>query len=274
MADTPFEFPSPSVRIAETGWRDGVARSGERSIAEETAIAFVYDGATEAVMMASPRDLEDFGIGFSLTEGIIVRPDEVRALEIVPQELGVEIRMELSEGQRDVAVARRRHRAGPAGCGLCGIESLESALRPLPRVRAPLPMDAADIHAGMRALAAAQALNRETRAVHAAAFYTPHDKGLVAREDVGRHNALDKVVGSLARAGRKAEGGAVLLTSRVSVELVQKTAMLGVPILAAISAPTALALRMADAAGICVIGIVRDDGMEVFTHPEFVRGPR
>lgn len=239
-------------------------------MAEETAVAFVYDGATEAVMMATPCDLEDFGIGFSLTEGIVETPKDILSLEIVRHALGIEIRMELSEAQRGKATKRRRQRAGPAGCGLCGIESLDGAMRELPRVTRQTKIRLQDVQSGMSALAAAQTLNRQTRAVHAAAFFTPHDGGVLVREDVGRHNALDKVAGALARTEKNAQDGIILLTSRISVELVQKTAMLGVPVMAAISAPTALALRIAEDAGICVIGIVREDGLEVFTFPQCV----
>jgi FdhD protein len=263
-------LPPPATRVPETNWRRDAATSGARIVPEETAIALVYDKATEAVMMATPGDLEDFGVGFSLTEGIVQSANEIRHIEIVPHPLGVEVRMELEAVQRDRADSRRRFRAGPAGCGLCGIESLESAMRSLPKVHASLEIDGATVQAAMRMLADAQELNRETRAVHAAAYYAPHDGYLVAREDVGRHNALDKVAGALARSNRRAADGVVLLTSRVSVELVQKTAMMGASVIAAISAPTALALRTAEEAGICVIGIVRDDGMEVFTHPEKV----
>jgi len=271
MADRPTDFPSPTLRVSETSWRHGAVQSGTRIVPEETAIALVYDKATEAVMMATPSDLEDFGVGFSLTEGIVRSAGEIRHLEIVRHPLGVEVRMELDAAQRERADSRRRFRAGPAGCGLCGIESLEGAMRALPEVHAAIEIDSDTVQAAMRALSDRQALNRETRAVHAAGFYGLQDKSIVVREDVGRHNALDKVAGALARSNRRAGDGIVLLTSRVSVELVQKTAMMGASVLAAISAPTALALRVAEEAGICVVGIVRDDGMEVFTHPEKIR---
>ena len=260
-------LPSPIWRADRTAWRDGEACTGARAVPEETAIALSYDRVTHAVMMATPSDLKDFAVGFSLTEGIITAPDDLKALEIVPCEFGIELRMWLAEAHGDAFVDRRRHLAGPTGCGLCGIESLEAAMRATPLVESDLRVSAAMIGAAIAALPAAQRLNRETRAVHAAAFWEP-GRGLVAlREDVGRHNALDKLAGALAQAGVAAARGIVLLTSRVSVEMVQKAARMGTPVIAAVSAPTGLALRTAEAAGITLAAIARDDGFELFTHP-------
>jgi FdhD protein len=239
-------------------------------VPEETAIAFVYDGASEAVMMATPQDLEDFAFGFSLTEGIVDQSLDIRSLEIVSSASGIELRIELAEVRRELVSKRRRQRAGPAGCGLCGIESLAEAMRALPPVENDFSVRREDVVEGMRLLNDAQSLNRKTHAVHAAGLYRPNEGAIVVREDVGRHNALDKVAGALGRAGGGADG-LLLLTSRVSVELVQKAAMMGASILAAVSAPTALALRVAQEAGICVIGVVRGEDMEIFTHPERVR---
>jgi FdhD protein len=265
-----MKLPLPFFEAHRAAWRDGASLSDIRLVAEETAIAFVYDGASEAVMMATPQDLEDFAFGFSLTEGIIDQSLDVRSLEIVPSASGIELRMELAEVRRDQAYKRRRQRAGPAGCGLCGVESLTQAMRAVPPVEIDFSIKREDVVEGMQLLNDAQNLNHKTHAVHAAGFYGPGDGSIVVREDVGRHNALDKVAGALGRAGGKADG-LVLITSRISVELVQKTAMMGVSVLAAVSAPTALALRVAQEAGICVIGVVRGNEMEIFTHPERVR---
>jgi FdhD protein len=261
----------PSARFESVAWCGTGAVPTGRTLPAEVPVAFVYDGSAEAVMMATPGDLEDFALGFSLNDGVIASPDDITELGIVDVELGIELRISLNHRKRDALAIRRRRRAGPVGCGLCGIESIEDALPKLPRVRANLRVTPREIVAAMRAMAPLQKLNAETHAVHAAAFYVP-DEGIVAvREDVGRHSALDKLAGALARNGKSAATGAILVSSRVSVELVQKAAMMGSCLLAAVSAPTALALREAKAAGVTVAGIVRDDGLEIFTHAQRFR---
>jgi FdhD protein len=176
--------------------------------------------------------------------------------------------MWLAEPRAAALSERRRYLAGPTGCGLCGIDSLDEAVRPVPRVRDGATFSAAEIMRALDTLPPRQELNRQTRAVHAAAFWRPGSGLLAVREDVGRHNALDKLAGALTRDHVAGHSGMVLLTSRVSVEMVQKTAAIGVPLLVAVSAPTALAVRTAETAGITLVAVARSDGFEVFTHPQ------
>jgi FdhD protein len=261
-------LPRPVRTVARTAFRGGDAVRGTRAIPEETPIALTYNRAAYAVMLATPADLEDFAIGFSLTEGIVRSPAEIEELEIVAGDTGIELRMWLAEARADTVTMRQRRLAGPSGCGLCGLESLADAVRTPPHIASEARFAPSAIHAAMAALAPAQKLNQQTRAVHAAGFWHKQ-RGLVAlREDVGRHNALDKLAGALAREGSAAGDGLLLLSSRISVELVQKAAMLGAPVVAAVSAPTALAVRLADEAGMTLVGIARSDGFEVFTRPE------
>jgi FdhD protein len=230
---------------------------------EEVPIAMVYNGTTQAVMMATPCDLKDFGRGFTRTEGWGT-PDSI---EVVTHENGIEVQMWLPDAKAETLASRRRAMAGPVGCGLCGIDSLAEAARDVPAVTANISLTPDHIVAAMRALRDGQALHNQTRAVHAAGFYDS-DQGLTdIREDVGRHNALDKLIG----ATLDCTGGAVVLTSRVSVEIVQKSAMAGAPVILAVSAPTTLAVQTADAANITLVALARDDTFEIFTHPQRIQ---
>ncbi|MGF9565697.1 formate dehydrogenase accessory sulfurtransferase FdhD [Neorhizobium sp. JUb45] len=269
---------SPNFQIATTAAapqtirRDGVVRKAVRSVPEEVPIAFSYGGSSHAVMMGTPADLEDFAAGFSLTEGIIASLAEIETIEVLQEGDGLDVQIVLAEDKEDALRARRRHMAGPVGCGLCGIESIEQAMRPVPDVSAiEMVLSAADIATASSALNSAQPLHAQTRAVHGAGFFIPGEGLIAVREDVGRHNALDKLSGAVLRSGRHGREGVVVVTSRISVEMVQKTAILGAPILIAISAPTALAIRTADAAGMTLVALSRGEDFEVFTHPNRIR---
>jgi FdhD protein len=245
-------------------------RAGSRILAEETPIALVYNGSTLAVVMASPVDLTDLAIGFSLTEGIVRSPAEIDDIEIAHHPDGIELRVWLASECGRRLLARRRQLVGPTGCGLCGIESLCEANRPLPRVRRAISLPARHIAKAVRALTNEQHLNVATRATHAAGFYRPAHPSVLVREDVGRHNALDKLAGALAAANVSADTGMLVVTSRVSIELVQKAATIGASVLIAVSAPTARAVRSAELSGITLIGIARGEEFEVFSHGDAI----
>ncbi|HEY9038431.1 MAG TPA: formate dehydrogenase accessory sulfurtransferase FdhD [Roseovarius sp.] len=247
--------------------RDG-ARDIVRSLPEETPIALVFDGTTAAVMMASPDDIADFALGFALTEGFIRHPRDVAEFEIVPHEQGIEARFWLNGARAEAVKTRRRNMLGPVGCGLCGIDSLEQAIRSLP-VLAPgtSAISQCDMARATDALRAHQPLHDQTRAVHAAGFLRPGGSIELAREDVGRHNALDKLIGAMAHQGIDPRAGAIVLTSRISVEMVQKTVIAGCPVLIAVSAPTAHALRLAQGAGLTLAAFARGTGFDIYSHP-------
>jgi FdhD protein len=265
-------MPGPVISADRKIWRDGNLSEGTRLIPEEIALALTYNGGTYAVMMGTPQNLRDFAVGFSLSEGIVQSPDEIESLDIVELDDGIELRMWLSSTKAEFLSDRRRHIAGPTGCGICGIDSIAEAVRPAAVVTGDRSFSPREIMTAMQSMPALQPINIVTRSVHAATFWTPA-RGIVAlREDVGRHNALDKLAGALAQHKVVAGDGMVLLTSRVSVEMVQKTAAIGAPLMVAVSAPTALAVRMADAAGITLAAIARSDGFEIFTHPERITG--
>ncbi len=259
----------PSIEdVASLVFRSGGAVAARRLVPAEVAVAITYGGSTQAVLMASPDDLEDFAVGFSLTEGIIDDIAEIEAIQRIDSDLGIELRLRLAGPREERLAARRRSMAGPVGCGLCGIESLEAATRTLRPIAADASFSPGAILEAMAMLAPLQRVNAATHAVHAAAFWRPDSGIALLREDIGRHNALDKLAGALARDGVAPDRGAVLLTSRVSVEMVQKTAVIGAPMIVAVSAPSALAIRTADEAGITLAAIARADGFEVFNHPQ------
>jgi FdhD protein len=239
-----------------------------RTLPEEVPVAVVFNGTTLAVMMATPADIADFAMGFAISEGVIAGVDEIEEFEIVEQPRGIEARIWLRADRAQALADRRRSLAGPVGCGLCGIDSLDQALRALPPVGGDaLRLARAGVAQATDALRPQQVLHGQTRATHAAGFLVP-GRGIVAvREDVGRHNALDKLIGALVRAGTDPASGAAVMTSRLSVELVQKCAFAGIPALIAVSAPTGQAVRMAEEAGITLVAFARAGGFDVYSHP-------
>jgi FdhD protein len=261
---TVMSAPSRAVPIL------GPFGAGEQALPEEVAVAMVYNGTTFAVMMATPGDLDDFARGFTLTEGI-APAEEIGEIEEVAHGAGIELRMWLPASREAALTERRRAMVGPVGCGLCGIDSLEGAMRALPVVPAPdWRMTEGEARAALTALRSFQPLHDMTRAVHAAGFWQPGRGIVLAREDVGRHNALDKLAGALARDGVDPASGAVVLTSRVSVEMVQKTAMIGAPAVLSVSAPTAAAVRLAEGAGVAVASQA-GGRLRVYARPERFR---
>lgn len=239
-----------------------------RSLPDEVAVAITCNGSSQAVMMASPHDIADFAWGFAWTEGIVLDPVEVEHFETVDHGAqGIEARFWLTPDRAEALAARRRDRVGPVGCGLCGIESLEEATRRPPRVNADGAIPASDIARATDMLRAAQSRSAHCRGLHAAGFLQPGRGVDTVREDVGRHNALDKLCGAVLRAEDDPADGAIVLSSRVSIDLVQKTATAGCPVLVAVSTPTQAAVAAAEAADLTLVALARGGAFEVFTHP-------
>jgi len=230
-----------------------------RDLAIEAPVSIEVCGIGYAVMMATPADLGDYALGFALAEGLVEEAAQLAKVDIHPIEGGWALRLWLPPERAERALERARRRVGESSCGLCGIENIEEVLRPLPRVAARLSVRRAAIAAAIGALRDHQPLGRATGAVHAAAFCAPTGEILCVREDVGRHNALDKLVGALAHAAIDPASGFILLSARCSYELVEKTVRAGCPMLVTISAPTSLAAERAAAAGLTLVALARDD---------------
>jgi FdhD protein len=260
----------PAGRRAVAAWRveDGGMDRRREAIAEETPVALLYNGQPFAVMMASPTDLADFARGFSLAEGIVGAVSDISAIETVTAERGIEIRLTIDAGYANALAARRRHLAGRSGCGLCGVDSFAAALRPLEKVTSPLSVPGVAIRRASAALPLLQALNREVGALHAAAFASCAGDILAVREDIGRHNALDKLIGAIVAEGIDPAAGFVLVTSRCSYEMVHKTASAGIALIAAVSAPTSMAVDLAARLGVSLIAFAREGRFTIYAGPE------
>ncbi|MFZ5638320.1 MAG: formate dehydrogenase accessory sulfurtransferase FdhD [Pseudomonadota bacterium] len=260
---TPGLRAYPAVHLAgdETGTR-------EEWVVEETPIALLYNGLPFAVMMATPADLEDFALGFAVCERIVERADEFALVDIVRNERGIVLHGAIPQARFDGLDARARGLEGRSGCGLCGISQLEAALRPARPVGAGPRLAPTRVHAALTTLAERQPLNAQSGGAHAAGF--AHAAGVLVREDVGRHNAVDKLVGALLRAtpAIDPDDGFLAITSRASYEIVHKAANAGIAAVAAMSAPTGLAIRHAEDAGMTLIAFARGGRMNVYSGRE------
>lgn len=258
-------YSAPMLTHSFDALGDDATTPLEAPLAAEVPVALVYNGRPHAVMMCTPADLEDFGVGFTITE-VIAAASDISRIDVVKYARGIELQIEIPAAAADALASRSRAIAGRTGCGLCGVEVIDDALREPRVVASDLRLRREALWAAGSALAAHQPLNRETSAIHAAAWATPDGTLHVVREDVGRHNALDKVIGALAREAMDASRGFALVTSRASYELVQKAAVANIPLLAAVSRPTALAVELANQAGVTLVGLLRGRTANVYTH--------
>ena len=264
-----FEIPADGARLAPVvRWRGGERHELDDWLTEEVPVALEFNGISHAVMLATPANLEDFALGFGLSEGVFASAADLydSELDVAPQ--GITVRMQVSSRSFAGLKQRRRTLAGRTGCGVCGTESLDQVLRPVPAVPAGAPVQASAIARAMHEMRARQRLCQVTGAVHAAAWCSADGAVQWLREDVGRHNALDKLIGALARVGTHQREGFIAVTSRASVEMVQKAAVAGAPLLAAVSAPTLLAVETARAAGMGLVGLVRGDDLVVYANAD------
>ena len=259
-------FPPASEEVRVRRWKAGLTEAAADKVAVEVPVALSYNGVSHTVMLASPADLEDFALGFSLTEGIVASPREMRDIETELSEKGIVVRMTIASERFERLKEHRRSMAGRTGCGLCGADSLEQVVRPLRPVPATARFAPEALQHAAQEIGGWQSLQRETGATHAAAWFDQTGKIHRVREDVGRHNALDKLIGALAAARTDVTGGGFLVTSRASYEMVQKSVSAGIGLLAAVSAPTALAIRRAEAWNLTLVGFLRPGSQVVYSQ--------
>ena len=255
-------------RTHVTRFRDERIEVADDWLVDEVPVALVFNGISHVVMLASPLDLDEFALGFALTEGLLKDRSELYGVDVVPVGNGIEVRLEVASASEFRMKERRRNLSGRTGCGLCGTESLDQVLRPMPTIDRPLSVETSAIARALTAMAAQQPLQRVSGAAHAAAWCDREGCALMVREDVGRHNALDKLIGAMVRAEAATDEGFIAVTSRASVEMVQKTLMARVSLLVAVSAPTALAVQVASAHRLALAGFARGRDLVCYTHPE------
>ena len=262
-----------SVELSVERWRRGAVTRERDLVAEEMPVALVYHGVPHVVMMATPADLEDYAVGFTLSEGLVAHPDEIRGVEVTVGDEAAEVRITVAWERFSALLDRRRNLTGRSGCGLCGQETVEAAVREVKAVGTGVRLTTAELHEAIAHLADLQPINARTGSIHAAAWLVPGKGIQLVREDVGRHNALDKTIGGLVRSGADPAGGALLLTSRASFEMVQKSMAVGVAFVVAFSAPTAFAVRLAERAGLTLVAFAREHQHVVYTHPWRLESP-
>ncbi len=252
-------------------WQGAEHDRKEDFVAVEAPVVLVYNGKPHVVMLVTPLDLEDFALGFSLTEGILRHPSEMLSCRVLQRAKGIEVRLRIPDQRAACMLDKGRNMTGRTGCGLCGSTTLEQAIRQPPPVGSGPTVDAGDMMSALNEMRHQQTLNQLTGSVHAAAWLIPGQGIVMVREDVGRHNALDKLIGAMTRTGRAFDEGCLLVTSRASYEMVQKAASVGVTVMAAISAPTALAIELAQDCGLTLVGFARNDNHVIYTHPHRIQ---
>ena len=257
------DVPLSSLSVSQ--WQNGDIVKTQDCLAEETPVALIYNGVSHAVMLATAQDLEDFALGFSLSEGILQSASELYGIEVQVQSNGIELHCEIASERFMQLKERRRTLAGKTGCGLCGAENLAQAMRYPALLKTPRRFNAKAIVTGVKAIQAQQKLQQQTGATHASAYVQSDGTVSLVREDVGRHNALDKLVGALAKQELD-RAGFIITTSRASFEMVQKTASAGVGMLVAVSAPTGLAVRVAEQCGLTLVGFARESRYVIYSH--------
>src|SRR5215472_13496829 len=268
MAAQPTPPGGVSAEVSVDRWSRGATTHTTDLVAEEMPVALVYHDVPHVVMLATPADLEDYAVGFTLSEGLVAHTDEIRGVEVIQGEASADVKITVAWERFTQLLQRRRNLAGRTGCGLCGAETAEDAIRECPPVPAGVTITATELHETMAQLSGRQPINSRTGSVHGAAWVVPGNGIQVVREDVGRHNALDKTIGALVRAKADFAAGYMLITSRASYEMVQKCATVGVSLLVALSAPTAFAVRLAERSGLTLVAFARADQHVIYAHPQ------
>lgn len=263
--------PAPVVSVRVERWQSGAVESASDEVADERPIALKYLGVPHVVMLATPSDLEDLAVGFTLSEALVASADEIRAVEVRAVNEALEVEIAITAERFAALLTRHRNLTGRTGCGMCGAETLADAIREPPALAGALTLSATELHAALADLSSGQRLNARTGSVHAAAWVLPGKGVQLVREDVGRHNALDKLIGALVRSKADLGRGYVIVTSRASYEIVQKAATVGIAAVVAVSAPTAFAIRSAEEFGITLIGFARPERHVVYAHGERLR---